>query len=111
MKNELQNEKSPDHVTLHPAADVEETSSGVEILFEMPGVKGADVEIEAGNGMLKVEGKSSLRRNGLPVVFKRSFYISDDVDVEKIRATSENGILTLTLPKLPSAMPRRIKVG
>ena len=111
MKNDSRNEKCPECVTLHPATDVEKTPSGVEIVFEMPGVKSGDVEIEAGDGMLKVEGRSALRRKGAPVVFKRVFYISDDVDVDKIRASAENGILTLSLPKIPSAMPRRIKVG
>ena len=111
MKNDSRNEKCPECVTLHPATDVEKTPSGVEIVFEMPGVKGEDVAIEAGSGMLTVEGKSTLRRRGAPVMFKRSFYISDAVDVAKIAAKAENGILTVTLPKLESAMPRKIKVS
>ena len=111
MKKEINEEKCRDCVTMRPAADVEETPAGVEIVFEMPGVKGEDVAIEAGSGMLTVEGKSTLRRRGAPVMFKRSFYISDAVDVEKIAAKAENGILTLTLPKLESAMPRKIKVS
>jgi len=111
MKKEINEEKCRDCVTMRPAADVEETHAGVEIVFEMPGVKGEDVAIEAGSGMLTVEGKSTLRRRGAPVMFKRSFYISDAVDVAKIAAKAENGILTVTLPKLESAMPRKIKVS
>ena len=111
-KNEI-NEKSPapEFVTLRPPADVEDTESGVEIAFEMPGVSTSDITIEAGNGMLKVEGKSTLQRRGVPVVFKRSFYISDAVDVENIRAAAKDGVLTLSLPKAPHAIPRKITVS
>lgn len=113
MKNETLTEKieQNDFITLRPAADVEETATGVEISFEMPGVKTSDIDIEAGNGMLKIEGKSSLQRRGSKVLFKRSFYISDAVDVEKIKAASQDGIVTLTLPKAPHALPRKITVS
>ena len=56
MKNDAQSEKitHKDFVTLRPPADVEETATGVEIAFEMPGVKTADIDIEAGNGSFKI---------------------------------------------------------
>jgi HSP20 family molecular chaperone IbpA len=110
MKNDEKTEKN-EFVTLRPPADVEETATGVEISFEMPGVKTGDIDIEAGNGMLKIEGKSALQRHGNQVLFKRSFYISDAVDVEKIKASAQDGIVTLTLPKAPHAIPRKITVN
>lgn len=110
MKHDEKTEKS-EFVTLRPPADVEETATGVEIAFEMPGVKTGDIDIEAGNGMLKIEGKSALQRHGNQVLFKRSFYISDAVDVEKIKASAQDGIVTLTLPKAPHAIPRKITVN
>lgn len=111
MKNEKEKEKEKECIILRPPADVEETSEGVEIAFEMPGVKSSDITVEAGNGMLRVEGKSSLQRKGQPVVFKRSFYISDAVDVEKIQACAKDGVLTMTLPKAAHAIPRKITVS
>ena len=113
MKDKEKTEKhdTPEYVTLRPPADVEDTPSGVEIAFEMPGVKTSDIQIEAGNGMLKIEGRSTLQRKGLPVVFKRSFYISDAVDLEKIQASAKDGVLTLSLPKAPHAIPRKITVS
>lgn len=112
-ENKENNEKvhSGEFVTLRPPADVEDTPSGVEIAFEMPGVKTSDIQIEAGNGMLKIEGRSTLQRKGLPVVFKRSFYISDAVDIEKISACAKDGVLTLSLPKAEHAIPRKITVS
>ena len=111
MKENTEKSKSAEYMTLRPAADVEETPTGVEISFEMPGVKSEDIDIEAGAGMLKIEGKSALQRHGVPVLFKRSFYISDAVDVEKIKAAAKDGVLTLHLPKVEHAIPRKIKVN
>ena len=109
--NEIVETKAPEHVILRPAADVEETPTGVEIAFEMPGVKNSDISIEAGNGMLRIEGKSALQRHGMPVLFKRSFYISDTVDVDKIKACARDGVVTLSLPKAEHALPRKITVS
>jgi HSP20 family protein len=33
-----------------------------------------------------------------------------EIDVEKVEATLENGVLTLMMPKAPSALPRKIEV-
>ena len=112
MKEEIKETvTTPEFVTLRPPADVEECPEGVTIAFEMPGVKNSEIAIEAGSGMLKIEGKSSLRRKGMPVIFKRSFYISDAVDVEKISASAKDGILTVSLPKAEHAIPRKITVN
>ena len=111
MKENTEKSTTPEYMTLRPAADVEETPTGVEISFEMPGVRSDDIDIEAGAGMLKIEGKSALQRHGMPVLFKRSFYISDTVDVEKIKASAKDGVVTLTLPKAEHAIPRKITVN
>ena len=111
MKENTEKSPAPEYMTLRPAADVEETPTGVEISFEMPGVRSDDIDIEAGAGMLKIEGKSALQRHGMPVLFKRSFYISDTVDVEKIKASAKDGVVTLTLPKAEHAIPRKITVN
>ena len=109
--NEIVENKGSEHITLRPVADVEETSVGVEIIFEMPGVKNSDISIEAGNGMLNIEGKSALQRHGRPVLFKRSFYISDTVDFDNIKSCAKDGVVTLSLPKAEHALPRKITVS
>ena len=42
--------------------------------------------------------------------FRRSFRVSETVEVSAIRAESRDGVLTITLPKVEKALPRRIEV-
>jgi HSP20 family protein len=43
--------------------------------------------------------------------FHRRFVLPDTVDGEKVNATGNYGVLTVTIPKQPKAMPRRIQIG
>jgi HSP20 family protein len=100
-----------------PYTDVYETEEALTVVMEMPGVDRKDVEIELKDDVLRVEGKIDLSKYGgmEPVYteynvghFTRSFSLSDKVDQERIGAQLEDGVLTLTLPKIAAARPRRI---
>ena len=113
--NVRENEKDevqvmPEPVTLVPLVDILEGENGVTVQFEVPGANSGTVDIEVLNGVLTMTAKSSLKRNGRPVVFKRNFRISEDVDVQKIFAKSRDGVLTLEIPKAERARVHRIKV-
>ena len=43
--------------------------------------------------------------------YARAFTLSNKIDQEKISAQVEDGVLTLTLPKVKEAQPRRITIG
>lgn len=43
--------------------------------------------------------------------FRRTFLVPETVDVSGIRAETRDGVLTITLPKLEKALPRRIEVS
>jgi HSP20 family protein len=43
--------------------------------------------------------------------FYRRFVLPDTVDSEKVNATGNHGVLTVTIPKQAKAMPRRIQIG
>jgi HSP20 family protein len=43
--------------------------------------------------------------------FSRSFSLPEHLDVEKLSANLENGVLTVEIPKLQKAQPKRITIG
>jgi HSP20 family protein len=100
-----------------PLTDVYETEDALTVVMEMPGVDRKDVEIELKDDVLRVAGRIDFAKYGgmEPVYteynvghFARSFALSDTVDRENIGAQLEDGVLTLTLPKVAEAKPRRI---
>jgi len=100
-----------------PHTDVYETEDALTVVMEMPGVDRKDVEIELKEDVLRVEGRIDFAKYGgmEPVYteynvghYARSFALSDQVDQENIGAQLEDGVLTLTLPKVAEAKPRRI---
>ncbi len=110
-KNDLQkSEPKCECITIRPAADVTDEYDGMEITFELPGVSAEKVTLEVKNRLLTLKAKSTLHRRGMPVVYKRAFYLSDAVDADHISAKISDGILTLFLPKSESAKTHRIPV-
>lgn len=96
-------------------ADVKETDSAYEIQVDVPGMDKKDIQIHYMNNQLTVHGERSadtevkeenyIRRERSFGEFSRSFYV-DNVDEEKISASFEDGVLTITLPKLEKEMPK-----
>lgn len=107
---------------LAPACDIEESENHFLISLEMPGFKKEDVRIDVNGSLLTISGERrresesageserrySERRFGK---FQRSFTLPEGVDVDKIEAQYEDGILNLAIPKAESAKPRQIKIG
>jgi HSP20 family molecular chaperone IbpA len=102
-----------------PAADIFETDQALTLMLEMPGVGKGNVDIQIENDVLRVEGKIdySAYKEVDPVYteynvghYTRAFTLPNKIDRDAISAQVENGVLTLTLPKIKDAQPRRITV-
>ena len=93
-----------------PLVDILDGSDGVTMWFEVPGANSKSVNIEVKEGVMTMTAASSLRRDGKRLVFKRVFQLADSVDVEKITAKTQDGVLTLNIPKSESARVHKIKV-
>lgn len=106
----MSDQKKCECINIRPAADVADEHDGMEITFEIPGVSAENVELEVKDRLLSLCAKSSLHRRGLPVVYKRAFYLSDAVNTSGITAKISDGILTLFLPKSEHAKAHRINV-
>ena len=101
----------PEMLEMRPAVDIIEGEEGVTLFFEVPGANAKTVDVEVNDGVLYVNAKSSLKRGGRQIVYKRAFQISDAVDVEKISAKTVDGVLKLLLPKSERAKVHKVKVG
>ena len=93
--------------------NLRETDKTYEMEIMTPGLKKEDLKIQATNDLLTVsyehetknEEKSGngsddwLRQEYGMESWSRSFTLDDTVDVNKVNASYENGVLRLTLPK------------
>ena len=102
-----------------PLTDIVETSDGVTLMLEMPGVGADDVDITLEKRVLTIHGKvrpTQIEKLDLAYAeygegdFERVFTMSEDFDPEKIEAAVQNGVLTLKLPRAATAQPRKIAV-
>ncbi|HEX5387352.1 MAG TPA: Hsp20/alpha crystallin family protein [Gemmatimonadales bacterium] len=103
-----------------PAVDVFEDKDSVKIVAEIPGVKPEDLHLSIENNVLTIRGeKRQVSEDTADRVhryersygsFERSFVLPATVDADKIDATCDSGVLTITVPKAEKARPRQIEV-
>ena len=106
-----------------PAMDVVETNDEVLCHLEVPGIAREDLEIRVEGNVLMIAGEKKLqvqhtqkdggfrsaeRRYGR---FERSFALPRTVDAGNVRASCDNGVLTIVLPKVEASKPRRIEIS
>jgi HSP20 family protein len=102
-----------------PPASVTEIGDGYTLEIEMPGVKKDGLEISFENNELTIIGRRSfpivegtlIHRETRPENFRRTFEIDPSIDADKIGATIDQGLVTLTLPKAEHVKPRKITVS
>lgn len=102
--------KEHEIIEIRPAVDILENDNGLKIIFEVPGASAEMVDVEVDNGVLSVKADTIITKGGYPVRFARAFQLSDAVDVEGITAKTQDGLLTLHLPKSARATVHKIAV-
>lgn len=100
---------------LKPNVDIAESDKEYTITVEVPGVDKEGIQISLDDGTLTIRGekkqeKEEKNKNYHRIErsygsFQRVLSLPNDADSEKIDATFKNGVLTLTLPKIPGAQP------
>ena len=104
-----------------PPLDATETNSAYVVTIDLPGIKREDIKIGYDRGVLSVTGTRAVTndqkdndhfyvRERALGTFSRSVRFARDVDADKISATLENGVLTISVPKAATALPRQIEV-
>ena len=100
--------------------DVIETKDNVVVKVSTPGVRPEDIDISVVGDTLTIKGEtkseeqfeegSYIRKERRFGSFQRTLSLPASVASDKAKAESENGVLTLTLPKSEAAKPKSIKV-
>ncbi len=103
-----------------PAVDIIEEQDAFLLRADVPGVDNADIDVSMDNGVLSVSGErraeerkedtGTQRIERTTGRFLRRFTLPDTADAEGITAKTRNGILEVTIPKLPEIQARRISV-
>lgn len=101
-----------------PRFDIYEDENEYWLIGDLPGVDAGHLEVQCHQDELTVVGRVPERSHGGQWIseeygvgdFRRSFTISAAIDVEAIQAELANGVLTVRLPKLAEAKPRKIAI-
>ena len=103
-----------------PAMDVYETDDEVVVTVELPGLSAEDVDVSVEDSTLTVSGSREFssdveegsyhrieRRYG---AFSRALTLPPQVDTSKVGARFEDGVLTVDVPKIEKAKPKKIQI-
>lgn len=102
--------KVSEYIDFAPPADVIENHAGIRLVIDLPGANTEGLAINIEEGELKLTADTSIIRCSKTVRYKRTFHISDQVDVKNVKAKLENGVLQLTLPKHEHAKVHKVKI-
>jgi HSP20 family protein len=103
-----------------PRADIYETTDHVVVQLDIPGVNIDGVDVQCEKGMLSVKGERHFngdekrqyyRVENVYGPFERYFEIPRTLNVEKVEANYNAGVLTLTFPKTEEAKPKKIAIS
>jgi HSP20 family protein len=117
---------SPDRVgersrTWYLPVDVVDQGNAFQVKAAVPGFKPEDVEVTYHDGLLNISARRKqesetkedryLRRELSVGSYSRSVQLPGDIKASDIKASFENGVLTVDVPKSPEAKPVKIPIG
>ncbi len=86
--------------------------------LDLPGVEPDAIQLTLEEGRLQLEaartgmaGAKDGDQAGSQQRYRFSIAVPDGVDVEQVSARSDKGVLSITLPKVAKAQPRRIEIA
>lgn len=103
-----------------PELNVYETEKEFELTLALPGMSKDDIELSVENHTLTISGERTFEEESGRKYhrvesrfgkFERSLPLPDIIDEDNIKATYENGVLTVTVPKLKEKAGRKIEVS
>ncbi|HET8714619.1 MAG TPA: HSP20 family small heat-shock protein [Holophagaceae bacterium] len=105
---------------LVPALEVKETPTAFEVRMDVPGLKESDLDVSLSGNRLCISGKREAEEKEETDTyhayersygaFNRTFSLPEDIDANKIKAELKDGVLALSVPKLPEARAKKIEI-
>lgn len=110
--------REPRQTFVNARADIYERPDGYYLEAEMPGVSKEGLDITVQSNELILTGRRTdpepqgevFYRESNRMDYRRVFELDPSIDVAKITARMDQGILKLTLPKTEAVQPRKITV-
>lgn len=103
-----------------PKLDLSETKDQIVVRAEIPGLDPADLRVEYRDGLLTLRGEKKreqeqkserfYRMERVYGAFVRSIRLPASADAKKVSATFKQGILVVTLPKVPEAVGTSVPI-
>ena len=104
-----------------PAVDVCETTKGIKVRIELPGVKASQIKLGLSGKKLRISGEKKKRAPRQPIVshlcsersyghFDRAVPLHWPIDAERATAELHNGVLVVYLPKLKDRRGSEFKI-
>lgn len=103
-----------------PAVDIYETADCIVIKAELPDVDQKDIEVRIEDATLILKGErkheDEVKKENYHRIeryfgsFQRSFSLPMTIDQEKVTASCEKGVLTISLPKKEETRQKQIKI-
>jgi len=110
----------PVETACQPLSDVVEVDDVVRVLVEIPGVPPASVQVRVLGNRIEITGEkipdfppgetSFLCLERIFGKFQRAFEVRGSVNLGEVTARMANGILVLTIPKLPERRGRERRI-
>jgi HSP20 family protein len=109
--------------TLTPMVNVAETSKGLEISAELPGVDQKDIELDISDGILTLKAERHAEKDERDEkkhyhivershgTLLRRFALPFDVDADKVEANFGSGVLKVFVPRRQSAEKEKAKIA
>lgn len=104
-----------------PATDVSEDEKSFTVRMDVPGLGPKDVDVEVSGDVLTVNGARKeereesdggrYRHERFSGSFARSITLPPSADPAKVEAKYNQGVLTVTAPKVPGAEPKKVPVA
>lgn len=105
---------------LSPAVDIVEDPTAYTLTAELPGLAEKDIDVTISGHRLTIKGEKRQEheeKNGNVCLtersygaFARSFVLPEGISEDKVAATFDKGVLTVTVPKAVREHPKRVEV-